>query len=106
MSFTNISQTTVLCGGGALIPYIFEELKKFCDEHDSRPIRAKDPESTVCRGAVISQLSQELFGWRLSRASFGIMVERDGKQFINWFISQVSIIRQISLQADTSRATL
>lgn len=90
MTFVDMLQTTVLCGGGSLIPYIFEELKKFCNEHGSRPIRAKDPESTVCRGAVMSQLSQDLFGWRLSRASFGIMVEQGGRKFIHWFISQVS----------------
>lgn len=83
-------QTTVFCGGGSLNTYIFGKLVQFCrDNGDIRAIRAKDPESAVCRGAVISQLSEDFFGIRLSRASFGIEVQKNGRQYIHWFISQV-----------------
>lgn len=86
----------MFCGGGSLIPYAYKELGNYCTQNQIRFMRAKDPESTVCRGAVISCQREDLYGKRLSRASFGIEVRKDGRQYISWFIDKVKLLLIIS----------
>lgn len=87
---TDIEQTAIFSGGGSLNPYLSKELTQFCRDNGIRAIRAKDSESTICCGAVISQLSEDFFGIRLSRANYGIEVQEDTRQYIHWFISRVN----------------
>lgn len=88
-SCVNSVQTTMFCGGGSLIPYVYKQLTQFCTSNGIRSMQAEDPESAVCRGAVISQMQQKLYGRRCSRASFGIEVTQGGRQYIKWFLVRV-----------------
>ncbi|KAK4907022.1 hypothetical protein LTR66_017670 [Elasticomyces elasticus] len=64
--------TTIITGGGSMVPYIFEELKQFCNIYNKVPIRAQNPLSTVARGAVAACMEEDYLGQRLCRSSYGI----------------------------------
>lgn len=71
--------------------YIDDALKKFCKAHRVKYVRMSRCDSAVCRGALINAMNESFFGWRLSRAFFGIVVREDGRTHIKWFIVRVRL---------------
>lgn len=65
-------------------------MERFCKDNGVRCIRMQDRDSAVCRGALINAMNENFFGWRLSRAYFGILVRENGRTYIKWFIRRVS----------------
>lgn len=89
---TDNLQTTVICGGAAMMDIIFEKLEDFCRTYDweINAIRPRDPISAVCKGAVISELCPNLLGERLLRSSYGIKLYQNGQTNMKWLESKVS----------------
>ena len=91
LKYTDNIQTTVICGGGAIPDCVYNSLEAFCSEHNVRTIRPLQPIAAVCKGAVISRVSDKMLGDRLSRASFGIKLQSNGTIYMAWLIDKVCV---------------
>lgn len=83
-------KTTIVCGGGSLLPYAWTTIVNVCRMHGVKAIRPENPIAAVCRGAIISQLSDRLLGQRLLRAHFGIKLLVNGEVVMHWILKRVS----------------
>lgn len=96
-------QDVIPTGGGSLCPYIDNKMFEFCAVHGRRYLRTTNPDSAVSRGALISVMKEDFFGWRLSRAYFGILVQDEDRSYIKWFVLRVSESLHCLTFADVSR---
>lgn len=91
-SLTDQQQTTIVCGGGSLLPFLWKQISKFCKEHGVKAVRPTDPIAAVCRGAIISELSDGLIGERMLRAHFGIKLEVNAEVVMKWVQKRVGLM--------------